>query len=111
MRLRMRTAVLAAILAVPAAYATPDLLPADTVAAFGVTGLDSLEARFAPFADEFENSGLSAALQNMLAEEADADAVSGFLSDAGILDLIGSSAWAAVSVSSSNPLPTFTLMS
>ncbi len=107
----MRTAVLAAILAVPAAYATPDLLPADTVAAFGVTGLDSLEARFAPFADEFENSGLSAALQNMLAEEADADAVSGFLSDAGILDLIGSSAWAAVSVSSSNPLPTFTLMS
>jgi len=102
---------LAALLA-GAAWAAelPRFLPAETLLAVGVEGLERHEAKARPFIDEWERLNLTELLEAAFADEDDDDAVPMPDLGVGLLDLIGREAWLAVSASQFNPLPAVTVL-
>src|SRR5690606_1634210 len=102
---------LAALLA-GAAWAAelPRFLPAETLLAIGVEGLERHETKARPFIDEWERLNLTELLEAAFADEDDDDAVPMPDLGVGLLDLIGREAWLAVSASQFNPLPAVTVL-
>src|SRR5690606_25541263 len=92
------------------------LLPAETLAAFGVEGLAEHEAKAEVFIDEWNRLDLTALLEAAYGEELEGSSgsddmdVPQALLDADPLDLIGQELWLTVSASSFNPLPAITLV-
>lgn len=92
------------------------LLPAETLAAFGVEGLAEHEDKANVFIDEWNRLDLTNLLEaaygdagDTAGEGSDAE-VPQVLLDADPLDLIGQELWLVVSASSFNPLPAVTLV-
>ena len=106
-----------ALALVPLAAAQPlaSLLPAETFAALGTTGLTTHEALLDDFIAEFEARGVADAFIQMFGdlEEDTPDAETALppsLEGLDALDVIGEDAWIAVSASQFNPIPAVTLL-
>ena len=104
----------AAVSLLAPAFANPSLLPADTVLAFGLTGVDGHAAQFQPFVDEWNRLGLTDSLGALLASQdeelADVPAELDEYSDIDPLELLGRSAWVGLSLSGGNPIPTVNVL-
>lgn len=93
------------------------VLPQDTFAVIGVTGISEHKGKFQPFIDEWERLGLtelfSQAFEDYAGEDLEGE-VEAFLPSEleglTLYDFLGDEAWVAVSASRSNPLPAFTLI-
>lgn len=116
---RFRAAALAAalFLAPAGALASPELLPADTVLAFGLEGVAGHQDKFQPFIDEFMRLGLGDSLARVFADEGldagdlgDAQDALDFVAQAGLAGLVTEYGWAGLNVSISNPVPNLTLI-
>jgi hypothetical protein len=91
------------------------LLPADTVAAIGVQGLSSQQAKIQPFIDEFDRLGVAKAFQDAFAsteKQAEQSAklpaigqMPAELKGLGALDILGNEAYLAVALRQGNPIP------
>lgn len=109
--------VVLALFAAPAASQTlPALLPADVEAAVGLIDLASAQERVEPFLAEAERLGLVDALLGAvpgasdLTAGDDASRVPSAFDGLGLLDLLGTEAWIAVTASPFDPLPSVTLI-
>ena len=113
-----KSARLTGVLAAAALFATPALadpavLPADTVFALGLNEVDQNAERLQPFVDEWNRLGLTESLSTLLASNDEFDTAMDeldALDDVDFLELVGDSAWLAVSLSTSNPVPVVTFM-
>lgn len=106
------TLAAAALLATPA-LADPAVLPADTVFAVGMNEVSQNAERFQPFVDEWNRLGLTESLGTLFGANEELDAAMDeleALDDVDFLELIGDSAWLAVSLSASNPVPVVTFI-
>lgn len=92
---RVAGVLLGAVMLAGSAWAGPELLPAETVFAFGINDGSAAWEYLEPFAEKWNELGLT--------EAAD---VPPELEDADLLGLLGESAWIGVAASSSNPIPT-----
>lgn len=96
------------------ALANPSLLPADTVFALGLSGIDQHMEKFQPLADEWNRLGLTESLGTLFASTSDElEEIPAELEeyqDVDPLELLGRSAWLGVSLSAGNPIPTVTVL-
>lgn len=87
--------------------ANPAWLPADTVFAVGLSGLDQHADRFQPFVDEWNRLGLSESLGALFpVDDAELDGVAAELEGFEPFELVGSNTWLAVAMSGASPVPT-----
>lgn len=110
--LKLRRAGLATVagLLLSPVLANPAWLPADTVFAVGLSGLDQHADRFQPFVDEWNRLGLSDSLAALFpVEDAELDTVTAELEGFEPFDLLGSNTWLAVSISGASPIPSVVL--
>lgn len=105
-------ALLALVLTLSAATAQPlqQLLPASTVAAFGVSGLAASDGLQQAFVEPWERLGLGQALLEVFGELDTSEFIDGEALDEELPDLdpwalLGEEAWLGVSLSPFNPLP------
>src|SRR5690554_2101031 len=85
-----------------------NLLPQETFAVMGVSGIGQHEAKFQPFVDEWQRLGLTELFSEAVPEDEEfdvEDAVPAEFENLDVFDLLGDEAWFAVSASSTNPLP------
>lgn len=91
-----------------------DLLPAETILAFGTTDLIGHAEKLDPFIAEFERLDVMNALQQAFPTSADDTgmdiAVPAPLEGLDVFDLLGTEAWIALSASQFNPLPSVSLL-
>ncbi len=94
-----------------------DLLPAETILAFGLEDLNGVSAQLEDFRAEFERLDLAGALSTIFADAEQGqdlsqslDELSAQLGDLTFFDLLGQEAWISVSASAFNPLPAVTLI-
>lgn len=88
-----------------------NLLPQETFAAFGFSGLAQHEAKFQPFVSEWQRLGLTDLLSAAFAEEEVDDLEDAYPAEfegLDFYDFFGDEAWFTVSASRTSPLPTFT---
>ena len=112
---RLLASLALALVSLAAAQPLASLLPAETLAALGTTGLTTHEALLEDFIAEFEARGVADAFIQMfgdLEEDApDVDtALPPSLEGLDALDVIGQDAWITVSASQFNPIPAVTLV-
>ena len=118
-------AVLGSLLSLPAlAQRLAGYLPADTFVAVGTVGLEAHADLLDDFLAEWERLGLTERLGAALGGASDVGAMFGLPLDGDVgdaslpsaleglepFDLVGTEAWAALSISAFNPLPVLTLL-
>lgn len=106
------TVAAALLLGTASAQQLTNLLPQDTFAAFGVSGVVQHEAKFQPFVDEWQRLGLTELFTEAIPEDEEFDvdvegAMPAEFEGLDLFDFLGNEAWFAVSASRTSPLPTF----
>lgn len=89
------------------------LLPQESFAVIGVSGIGQHEAKFQPFVDEWQRLGLTDLFTEAFPEEQEFDvddAIPAEFADLDLFDFLGDEAWFAVSASRTSPLPTLSLL-
>lgn len=113
---RTLMAALALLAGTALAQNLANLLPQETFAAVGVSGLAQHEGKFQPFIDEWQRLDVSALFAAAFPEEASDEldeleqALPPELKDLGFLDVAGGELWLAASASRSSPLPAVTVV-
>lgn len=100
----------ALVLSTASAQQLTNLLPQETFAAMGVSGIAQHEAKFQPFINEWQRLGLTELLTKAFPDDEEFDldvdaAIPAELQDLDLFDVIGNEVWVAVSASRTNPLP------
>ena len=110
-RLAGALAVAAALLLGSAsAQQLTNLLPQESFAVMGVSGISQHEAKFQPFVNEWQRLGLTELFTEAFPEDEEFDvddAVPAEFAGLDLFDVLGNEAWLAVSASRTNPLPAF----
>src|SRR5690554_3911269 len=87
-----------------------NLLPQESFAVMGVSGIGQHEAKFQPFVNEWQRLGLTDLFTEAFPEDEEFDvdeAIPAEFADLDLFDFLGDEAWFAVSASRTSPLPAF----
>ena len=90
-----------------------NLLPQESFAVIGVSGIGQHEAKFQPFVDEWQRLGLTELFTEAFPEDEEFDvddAVPAEFDGLDLFDFLGDEAWFAVSASRTSPLPAFSVV-
>ncbi|MFA5550590.1 MAG: DUF3352 domain-containing protein [Trueperaceae bacterium] len=100
----------ALLLGTASAQQLTNLLPQESFAVMGVSGISQHEAKFQPFVNEWQRLGLTELFTEAFPEDEEFDvdeAVPAEFANLDLFDVLGNEAWLAVSASRTNPLPAF----
>lgn len=98
------------LLGTASAQQLTNLLPQESFAVMGVSGIGQHEAKFQPFVDEWQRLGLTDLFTEAFPEDEEFDvdeAIPAEFADLDLFDFLGDEAWFAVSASRTSPLPAF----
>lgn len=98
------------LLGTASAQQLTNLLPQESFAVMGVSGIGQHEAKFQPFVNEWQRLGLTDLFTEAFPEDEEFDvdeAIPAEFADLDLFDFLGDEAWFAVSASRTSPLPAF----
>ena len=98
------------LLGTASAQQLTNLLPQESFAVMGVSGIGQHEAKFQPFVNEWQRLGLTDLFTEAFPEDEEFDvdeAIPAEFADLDLFDFLGDEAWFTVSASRTSPLPAF----